>query len=483
MNQSQLLDAFSSACNWNAFLYSFYRILYTGLSYLLFYTLPPDAFAARATLSSIIFITVLWTDAGLQKSLPHFAPHFISSRSTFYQLARTVCLFRIAIAALAAPLVAYLVAQTAHALLHTHVTAYTCIALALFAAESFVATIRLLYHSQFWNKQFNLIETAHTTIEMLIDFIIVMRCTDPNTIVMGVLITRVVVRVSTTIVSLISLAPLLQSLPPSCQSDEAIHFTRPFFKHSFVMWVTSVVKSLSERNFIIPCLTHILGAQQASIYKVANDGALLFYRVIIKTIGSNDTALLSHAHHRDTKSIDVAFTKLTTRIAGLVFPLLGLVVSFVVFLYRSASQELVSSMIFQLFTIIVIGFFIETLIMSYERLVEVHRDYRSLVYTHVPYLCIALLFVSPIVTYIGLYGCIFLVHVVRLVSLLIALLFARRIAFVRFPLRFALLLSCVCLIGMPSLIMIIPYCYIVRINEYVCWCGVYARMGLGSHSR
>ena len=67
-----------------------------------------------------------------------------------------------------------------------------------------------------------------------------------------------------------------------------------FIKHSLIMWANNNLKSLSERNFLVPFFTHIFGPGPANLFKVANDGALLFYRIAIKTIGTTDTSLLAH---------------------------------------------------------------------------------------------------------------------------------------------------------------------------------------------
>lgn len=90
------------------------------------------------------------------------------------------------------------------------------------------------------------------------------------------------------------------------------------------MWATTVLKSLTERNFLVPFFSFSLGMASANIFKLANDAALLFYRVIVKTLGTADTALLSHVqtgYHADI-NFNKAFVNITKQIMVLSIPIL-----------------------------------------------------------------------------------------------------------------------------------------------------------------
>ena len=211
-----------------------------------------------------------------------------------------------------------------------------------------------------------------------------------------------------------------------------------FATHSGAMWITTFLKSLSERNFLVPLFTHILGPVAGGLFKVANDGALLFYRIILKTIGTTDTSLLAHVHAKQKDEMNYAFKKLTTRIAALCLPLLGIigVLSF------NDSTLIGTNMIFNLFLIMAVGYLLETLLLSYERLLEVSRAYVYIGIAYIPYICFIIALASGyLTTLIGFYASVACIHGVRLVSLLIMALFARMYYKVIFPLGFVLALA------------------------------------------
>jgi hypothetical protein len=207
------------------------------------------------------------------------------------------------------------------------------------------------------------------------------------------------------------------------------------------MWVTTTLKSLSERNFLVPLIMHTLGAQAGGIFKVANDGALIFYRVVLKTIGSTDTALLAHVEEEQKNSMNNAFKQLTIRVAALCLPLLG-IVGLCSFNHASAIG---TSAIFHLFILMTIAYLVETLLHPYERVLEVKRAYAYIAIAYIPYICLVIALASGyLTTLIGLYASVALIHAVRLVSLSIMAAYAYGYYKVIFPLRIVLELAAGC---------------------------------------
>jgi len=191
------------------------------------------------------------------------------------------------------------------------------------------------------------------------------------------------------------------------------------------MWGTTSLKSLTERNFLVPLFTFVLGPQQANLFKLANDAALFFQRVAIKTIGTTDTSLFAHAQ-MERGFLPGAFRALTTKLLTLCIPLLG--ISLLIFFsgYHLQGDQYIS----KLFFVLTVCYLLHVLLSPYERVLEVKRRYRTLLVVYIPYfLLIALLLFCPKA---GLFGSIVLIHGVRLVSVSIAALLARAQFGVRF---------------------------------------------------
>lgn len=131
----------------------------------------------------------------------------------------------------------------------------------------------------------------------------------------------------------------------------------------------------------------------------------------------------------------IAFKKLTARVAGLCLPLLGIIV----FLFLQGNGLLYNTFVFQAFIIMAVGYLIEVIFLSYERVLEIKRRYLLLMLSYIPYIVIVFLLVfGYVVPFLGLLGTIALVHGVRLVSLTCIVLFARHYYQLIFPLYFVL---------------------------------------------
>jgi hypothetical protein len=203
---------------------------------------------------------------------------------------------------------------------------------------------------------------------------------------------------------------LTKKIPAEIHTPPTKH---TFIAYSAAMWSSMIIKSLSERNFMLPLLTYTLGPELANIYKVANDGALFFQRAILKTIGTTDTSLLTHAEH-ESIYLSQAFQQLMSKIITICLPLLG----FFVYSITYGNSILMSHpTICRLFIIITITYLIESILSPYERVLEVKSHYLKLGLAYSPYvISMIILICSPIMHYLGLVNTILWIQTVRLIS-------------------------------------------------------------------
>lgn len=425
MNSATIFAKFSQGVNWNGIFYSIYKTFSTLLTFALFKYLTTQDFSTWANINSIIFLALLWIDFGLRKSIPRYCPEFAKDSTSHKRFIKYLIIFQTTLLIVATPILMYATNGLSRLLnLHDH-TLFFYITGGLFFMEGMLALLRLIYHAHFWNKQFNLLTIIALMIEMIINIFIVIYAPSSIAILKGIFVTKLCMNLLVNAVGIIMLAQLYKD--KNYPGNQIINFNntfKEFIKHSLMMWINTNLKSLSERNVLVPVFTYTMGAPIANLFKVANDGALFFYRIVLKTIGTTDTALLSHVQSssEEEKLMPIAFQKLASKIASLCIPLLGILL--VLFLHE---QLLFSSpFVFQTFFIMTIGYVIELILSVYERVLEIKRRYVLLMIAYAPYilmLCVLLSF--NLVSCIGLIGCLLIIHSVRLVSSLITLTLTR----------------------------------------------------------
>lgn len=433
MNTPTLFNQFSQGLNWNALLYITYKVLFTLLSFFLYKSLTTTDFSTWANLNSIIFLTLLWIDCGLRKSIPRFCP-LISLNSSFHRRFITILiLLQASLLMLCIPLLYYLIINMATALHLEPMPSLFIYAALIFIVEGITNIIRLIYHAHFWIKQFNSINITTLLIEMIANFVFIYAAPSSYTLLQGVLFTKIISGSILLLITIIRIPTLnkatsWQSLPLDIHT-----IVTQFTKHSGIMWFNNTIKSLSERNFMLPLLTYTLGPHQANIFKLANDGALLFYRSVIKTIGTTDTTLLSYAiTSQDKAFMPQAFRELFAKVLHLSLAFLGILLFLVVALPSLPSHEL----ILHTFWILTFSYLIEAMLSPFERLLEVHLHYWMLFISYIPYMLgMLLICVSDIPDQLGLIGCVILVQIVRLSGSLLTTFFARYLYRIELPLK------------------------------------------------
>ena len=416
MDTHDLFSKFSQGLNWNALLYTTYKLLFTFLSFTLFNRLTTADFSCWANVNSIVFLLLLWLDFGFRKSVPRYSPEFLNDKQANKKFVRAIILFQSFVLISSIPLLQFLL----KIVIQNPGPAIIMLASILFITEGMGAILRLIYHSYFLHKQFNLLAIIIMMSEMSINMILIYTINQSAFLVTTILINKIVTGAIMGIGSSIMLIGIIPS-PIIITKINTRQITKKFIKHSAIMWVNNNLKSLSERNFFIPFITYTLGPVIANSFKVANDAALLFYRIVIKTIGTTDTLLLAHiVTLKQKKLMQFAFTKLITKVTHLCLPLLGIVF----FLAIKGSITIQNPFIFHAFLIMVTGYLIETMLLPYERILEVNNNYKQLILSYIPYVIMLISVFSGIsISFFGLLGSILLIHGVRLVSLSIIIYF------------------------------------------------------------
>jgi len=438
MEIQQLFNKFNASTGWNAYLYVTYKILSTTLTVLLFKHLSTSGFSQWANINSCIFLVLLWLDFGLRKSIPRFCPEFAKNTHVMKKFLCYTIAIKFFILILSIPIMLSITTLFCQSVIGTTIpkTLYFLTGV-LFVTEGLKSILQLIFHAHFWNKSFNILLSTTQTIEMLTNIYLINYITTSDNLLLGTFATKIIGGGVVVMISMVLLIALYAKQPHSNQDIDTKQLTQQFVKHSGIMWVNNNLKSLTERNFLVPLLTAILGPGQANIFKLANDGALLFYRSVIKTIGTNDTTLLAYVSGVGKKKrlMQIAFKKVTTKIAALCIPLSGILLLLSIYSNRLVTNPIV----FQLFFIITSAYLIETIIGGYERVLEVNRRYMHLLYSYVPYICILfLLFTQNRIASVGLINTLLLIHGVRLVSSFIMAYCARTEYGLRFPVRYTL---------------------------------------------
>ena len=436
MTTEQLFAQFTRSINWNAFLYITYKILFTTLSFLLIKTLTTNDFAAWANINSTIFILLLWLDFGLRKSVPRFSPEFAQSTKTIKKFIIGIITFQSIVLMIGIP-ITYFCLNTMAIKLHQPITTMLTFGIILFIAEGIIATIQLIYHSYFLHKYFNLLAVLLMTSEMILNTFIIYSAYSSSTILYAIITNKIIINSIIIVIGSIMLVMLIPKITTSHSRPAIQDIRKRFVKHSAAMWVNTNIKSISERNFLVPFLTLTVGPGLANLFKVANDAAMLFYRIVIKTIGTTDTSLLAYAEMTQQKNImNNALEKLATKITGLSLPLLG-----VIGLIALQQDTLFNNhFVFHAFIIMAGSYLIETMLIPFERMLEIKGRYWYLYLSYAPYICLFVLFLNKnLITSIDLLNLVGVIQSVRLVSMGTIMYIAHYTYNIPFPFHFVTL--------------------------------------------
>lgn len=416
MHIDELYGRINTALNWNAFSFTIFKLTSTALTFVLFKKLSTDQFALWTGIQSLTYLILIWADCGIRKTIPAFFPQLAdASRKQFiYKLIGVY----ISILTIACPLALWLIARyTTQVQLPMNNWLLVASAV-LFFGHGLETLFQGFFHAYLWHRTYNALLTVIQTTYMLL--VILAAFTMPASINMVLFIT--LGKGVASLMCAISSGILMTQWLPIQNSEYAPvsrSFIQKFTKHAGLMWITSFLKTFTERNVTVPFVTYCLGPVLGNMFKVAQDAALLLQRLVFRTIGTTDTLLFAYLKNSHTAKENLlvfqhAFTKLVTKLAYLALPLLGIVW----FLFYQIHAGGATNYGFQLFFIIALALLIELLLLPYKRILEVHGDYTHLAYAYTIYVVlIGIVFTLLAYGYIGLLLFIVGIFIVRIVSM------------------------------------------------------------------
>lgn len=462
MTIHELYQRFSAGCNYNAALYFMYKMTSTGITLALYNRFDCKTFSLYGNINSIIFLILLWLDFGLQKTIPRFCLDYATDNRNFHRFIGKLLLFKITVLFAAIPIYIWFTQSFALTLGISNINTIFYVSIPLLLTEGIVSIMRLMYHAYFLHRIFNSLNAFTIGVEVIISIISILTIKNDIDIVMMLLLSKVIANSMLIMLAFKNIATAYTQINNDTQiASSGGQINKQFIKHAAIMYFNNSSKSLSERNFLFPLFTITFGTLYANMFKVALDGALLFYRMVVKTIGTTDTALFAHLLHINKKdeTWQIAFKKLCTKIGALVIP----IVAIIYILYRYNLFTNYNPIVFQLFLIITICLLTEIIFSPYERMLEVNRNYRLLACAYAPYLLVmSILLLTNIMTSIGMLDTILIIHGVRLVSALIMVCITRVCYGLHYPIGSLLFITGVTLGGSMIIIysidsLILPY--------------------------
>lgn len=439
MKTTKLFSYFNAALGWNAAFYSFYKITSTCLTFFLFKTLCAQWFSCWATGNSLTFLFLLWIDFGFKKSIPRFYPIYLGL-NYHRQFITKILLLRIITILAALPLVLFIMTRW-----WWYPSLVQWIML-LFSLQGLSTVFELLYHAHFWQRDFAIMHTASLLIEITCNFWLLSSHTLPQEeIVKWLFINKAMGSVILIVISA-SLLPILHKRRDAImhKDTEQTHheLKTSFIKYSLFMWFSTFIKSLSERNFLVPFFTFTMGAPIANTYKVANDAALIFQRTVLRTIGIADMSLLSYAClEKSTAQLLQAFGYLVRTLVLITFPL-----ATVTILVTRKFNKLATNELAIMFGIIIGGYLIEMVLSAYERLLEVEFKFSQLFKAYLPYIILyGCLLILTLKGYVGLIIYLGITQTARIISSLIMALYGYHLYKEPLPKAFICKVAALCL--------------------------------------
>ncbi|HJM68655.1 MAG TPA: hypothetical protein QGF02_01795 [Candidatus Babeliales bacterium] len=409
-----VINTFHSAINWNALLHITMNISYTAISTIFFYRLTNAHYNIWANINSFIYIILLWCDCGFRKAIPLYLPRIESDKQSLSRFIRFIIISQLIICSIGMISLGFILFRL------THSPSFVIYGLLVFLLEAPLVLLQSLYHGKFLNREYNGRIISLLMIELF--FMSSLFLFLPSTILLhAYFILRITFLATSNLVtgSKIAKEYSTNSQPRSTKEEGGENKLVLFARHSLTMWSTTTLRSLSERNILVPLLTFMVGAQAANVYKLGNDWALFIQRAIIKSIGTTDISLIAHINHYcNFHDINNIFQKIMRKVLMLVIPSAFIV--FLSFLYQFNSGF---SFTFILFLVLVCSYLFEILCAPYQRILEAQRHYKFLFAVHCLYLIIPLLcFLTPLHNLVNI---LFIVIGIRALTVLCCLVYAR----------------------------------------------------------
>lgn len=451
MKDAILYAKLDRALRWNSILFIVNKLCKTTASFLLFSKLSTADFSVWANIFSIVFVLALWLDFGMRKSLPLFCPLFAKNKAAKRQFIQRVIGFKAGISLLINILLLICTQPLAQLLGLQSYTLFFRLGCVLFLTESIKSVLRLIFHSHFWQKQFNVIESTTTTLNTSVLLVLSTLIAHSSTLLMSIFLLEIAAQ-------LVLIAAAIIMLPRMHEDDyyqeegvvDSKLLTSNFIAHSGMMWGMLIAASMTERNVLIPFFTYTLGPAAANIFKIANDGALFFARFILKTIGTSDTSFLAHLSSKTTDSATMlayGVRALNKRVIALTLPLFGVIL----FVYMHVPMlprlaRIYDSHVTNIFLLLASAYLLQTLFLGYDRLLEIKQQYSALLLSSLPQLgvlCIVIFGIThaSLLQTVGLGMLLLFFHGMRMVSVLIRIHFTSKLFRLTYPIDYLVLVA------------------------------------------
>ena len=405
-------NTFHHAINWNALLFIVMNISYTIISTTFFYRLSSDQYNMWANINSFIYIILLWCDCGFRKSIPLYLPRIEANKQNLKNFTRIVLTIQLIACSLGLSALSIILYQLTQSLI------FVGYGLCIFLLEAPLVILQSLYHGKFLNKSYNGIMMSLIMAELsgmsLLFFII-----PSSTILHVYFICKIIFLISSNGITGFKLIKYFRSnnTTTSSSADQTI---KKFLHHSATMWWTTNLRSLSERNIMVPFLTFTVGPNLAYIYKIGNDWALFIQRAIIKSIGTTDISLIAHINHFcNFHDINKIFQKIMIKIIKMTIP--SILIVGLSIIYQSWTGY---SLNFIVFLLLIISYLIEILLSPYQRILEAQQHYKFLFFTHCTYLLIPLSYLLLSYKPWNLINLLLIFMIVRVFNSLLSCLYA-----------------------------------------------------------
>lgn len=390
--KSDILNSFHKALAYNSVSVLAYKILFITLSYLLFMHFSAEDYLQWGNTMALVYLTVLWADLGLKKSIAQFAPYLFEGHAHF--LRRFIPLYILIL--LAAGLLLITIVPLA---LTTKI-----LVLLLVITEGSVSLLRSLFHAKFENKFFNIAYIIFFAVEVAIIILMLtghVSFTNIRSLVLSLTDSLLVLRICNSLLVISFTAPkLLRLLKQQNKQIQTNNFPlKEFITHCSVLSITTVARSITERNMLLPIIITLFGPILAAPCKLAQDVAIVFQRFLFKTLATNDTAFLSilakqnKAESNEKTYSHDGFYHVAYRVIKLCIPILLVIsiASLLIYRFQDLQTTLFTqdaytrSQAFYYFLIFIIFFMLESLLVPYERFLEVNQAYKSLLFSYTPY--------------------------------------------------------------------------------------------------
>ena len=402
-----ITKTFDSQLNWNSLLVWIQKSCSLITSLALFNKLSIADFSMLSNGMAFVFLLILWIDGGFRKAIPLYAPSFLSNYKANTLFIRVVFCIQIGIITGAIPLVRFLIESMQPELYDRSILNIFSI---LFCSEGIISLMRLLFHGYFWHRQFIVLNSVILLIEAAITAAFLIFYSGDLSLIATILYIKTFFSIILVCTSLLYLKKLLRQHRSNFSAPSLIPLPslKDFFYHAATLWGFIIVKSLTERNFLVPLVTYIAGPLYGNTFKIVQETSLFFQRIILKTIGTADTSFfsslkkISHYHNPSLHALTTRYgiyhsTKRISQLIGIVMGLYGCYL-----IPKLYFQNFSLPPFFMLSMAMTAVYLIEMLLMPYERILEVNLLYKSLLIAYIPY-GLGILWAGGCITYYWVY--------------------------------------------------------------------------------